>query len=415
MPISFGRFIVSRNGLKITSMPKVLRVLNRLNVGGPTYNVAYLSKYIDPQYQTRVLAGVKEPHEGSSEYMLQDLDVPYKFVPDMFRSISPVKDLKALRFIQKEIKNYKPDIVHTHAAKAGVLGRLAAYHNPNRPKAILHTYHGNVFDGYFSPIKTKIFLSIERYLASISTAIIAISEQQKDDLVNKYKIAPANKVHVVRLGFDLGKFAEGNAEKRLNFRQFYNISDDEIVITITGRLTSIKNHFLFVDALRIVKETTPGLKFKAFIVGDGELMEPIIQRVKDASLTFCKANENNYAADVVFTSWRKDIDVINAGSDIIALTSLNEGTPVSIIEAMASEKGVICTNVGGVKDVVKDGYSGFLCEQLADVYAVKLKELISNKDLRDKMAANGKAFVLQNYSYQRLIKEVEHLYKLLLD
>jgi len=396
-------------------MPKVLRVLNRLNVGGPTYNVAYLSKYINPQYQTRVLAGVKEPHEGSSEYMLQDLDVPYKFVPGMFRSISPAKDFKALRFIQKEVKEYKPDIVHTHAAKAGVLGRLAAYHNPNRPKAILHTYHGNVFDGYFSPLKTKIFLAIERYLANISTAIIAISEQQKDDLVNKYKIAPANKVHVIRLGFDLDKFAEGNIEKRRHFRRFYNIADDEIVITITGRLTSIKNHFLFVDALRIVKETAPKIKFKAFIVGDGELMEPIIQKVKEAGLAFCRANENNYAADVVFTSWRKDIDVINAGSDIIALTSLNEGTPVSIIEAMASEKGVICTNVGGVKDVVKDGYSGFLCEQLADTYAVKLKELILNKDLRDKMAANGKAFVLQNYSYQRLITEVEQLYKLLLD
>lgn len=396
-------------------MPKILRVLNRLNVGGPTYNVAYLSRYIDTQYQTTVLAGIKEAHEGSSEYMLKELDVDYEFVPDMFRSISPAKDLKALKYIQKRIKEYSPDIVHTHAAKAGVLGRLAAHHSANRPKAILHTYHGNVFDGYFSPVKTKIFLAIERYLANISNAIIAISDQQKYDLVNKYNIAPASKVHVIKLGFDLDKFIEGNAEKRLSFRRFYGIADDEVVITITGRLAPIKNHFLFIDALEILKKANPTLKFKAFIVGDGELMEPILQRIRESELTFSRMDENNYAADVVFTSWRKDIDVINAGSDIIALTSLNEGTPVSIIEALASEKGVICTDVGGVKDVVKDGYSGFLSEQSAESYAGRLAELIINKELRSIMAANGKKFALQNYSYKRLVAETQDLYKFLLD
>ncbi|OKS88459.1 glycosyltransferase [Mucilaginibacter polytrichastri] len=395
-------------------MPKVLRVLNRLNVGGPTYNVAYLSKYINPKYQTKVLAGIKDPHEGSSEYVLNDLDVAYEYVPDMYRSISPLKDAKAFRHIKKVVESYNPDIVHTHAAKAGVLGRLAAYHSGKRPKAILHTYHGNVFDGYFSPLKTKIFLSIERYLAGLSNAIVAISDQQKYDLVYKYSIAAENKIHVIKLGFDLAKFAENNTEKRLSFRRFYNIADNEVVIAITGRLAPIKNHFLFIDALKIIKETSPEVKFKAFIVGDGELLEPIVQRISESGLTFCSANENNFDVDVVFTSWRKDIDVINAGSDIIALTSLNEGTPVSIIEAMASAKGVICTNVGGVKDVVKDGYSGFLCKQSAVVYAAKLKELILNKGLRDTMAANGKQFALQNYSYTRLVSDTEKLYDYLL-
>jgi glycosyltransferase involved in cell wall biosynthesis len=396
-------------------MPKILRVLNRLNVGGPTYNVAYLSRYIDSQYQTTVLAGIKETHEGSSEYVLKDLGVDYEFVPDMFRSINPAKDFRALKYIQNRIKKYRPDIIHTHAAKAGVLGRLAAYHSAYRPKAILHTYHGNVFDGYFSPAKTKVFLAIERYLANISNAIIAISDQQKYDLVNKYKIAPADKVHVIRLGFDLDKFTEGVAEKRQNFRRFYGIADDEVVITITGRLAPIKNHFLFIDALTILKKANPTLKFRAFIVGDGELMEPILQRIRESGLIFSIANENNYVADIVFTSWRKDIDVINAGSDIIALTSLNEGTPVSIIEALASEKGVICTDVGGVKDVVKDGYSGFLSEQHADSFAAKLEELIVRKELRNTMAANGKRFALQNYSYKRLVAETQDLYKFLLD
>ncbi|MGF7078370.1 glycosyltransferase [Mucilaginibacter sp. UYCu711] len=395
-------------------MSKILRILNRLNVGGPTLNVAYLSKYLNKKYHTEVLAGHKEPFEGSSEYVLNDLSIPYKFVPDMYRSIDLKRDYKAFKYIQNEVLKYKPDIVHTHAAKAGVLGRLAAYHNRNRPKVIIHTYHGNVFDGYFSPLKTKIFLAIERYLASISTAIVAISDQQKNDLVNKYKIAPADKVHVIRLGFDLDRFSQNSDEKRQQFRSFYNIQEDEVVITITGRLTAIKNHCLFIEALQMLKQQKPKLKFKAFIVGDGELMEPLIDKIKQTELSFCRVADSNYLADIIFTSWRKDIDVINSGSDIAALTSLNEGTPVSIIEAMASKKVVISTNVGGVKDVIKDGYSGFLCEQTPESFVFKLKKLVEDKELRDKMGANGKKFVIENYSYFRLVQEIESLYSFLL-
>ena len=308
-------------------MPKILRILNRLNVGGPTYNVAYLSRYLDAKYETQVLAGHKEPDEGSSEYMLKDLGVSYEYVPDMYRSISPLKDYRAYRFIKQFVKKYQPAVVHTHAAKAGVLGRLAAYHNKNRPKAIVHTYHGNVFDGYFSPLKTKVFLAIERYLCGLSTAIVAISEAQKDDLVNKYRIVEASKVHVIKLGFDLSRFTEDISEKRKAFRSFYGLADDEIVISITGRLAPIKNHGLLIEAIKIIKQKDPALKFKLFVVGDGELMEQTITTAKQAGLSFCRYGDNNYNADIIFTSWRKDIDVINAGSDIIALTSLNEGTP----------------------------------------------------------------------------------------
>ncbi|WP_448697812.1 glycosyltransferase [Mucilaginibacter sp. AW1-3] len=396
-------------------MPKILRVLNRLNVGGPTYNVAYLSRYLPEEYETKVLAGHKEPDEGSSEYMLKDLGVSYEYVPGMYRSISLFKDFKAYRFIKSIVKQYKPDLVHTHAAKAGVLGRLAAYYSSKRPKAIIHTYHGNVFDGYFSPLKTKFFLAIERYLCSLSTAIVAISEAQKSDLVNKYRIVEAEKVHVIRLGFDLSRFTEDATEKRNGFRSFYNLADDEIAISITGRLAPIKNHSLLIKAISIIKQENPELKFKLFVVGDGELMEPIITETKQAGLTFCRYGEHNYEADIVFTSWRKDIDIINAGSDIIALTSLNEGTPVSIIEGMASQKVVICTNVGGVKDVVADGVSGFLCDLDAKMYAEKLKELIVNKDIRELMALNGREFALKNYSYERLLSETEELYRYLLE
>jgi glycosyltransferase involved in cell wall biosynthesis len=396
-------------------MPQILRILNRLNIGGPTLNVAYLSKHIGENYSTSVLAGMKEPYEGSSAYILDNLEVPYEYVKDMQRSIDLKKDYKAFNYIKNVIKKYKPDIVHTHAAKAGVLGRLAAYYNPNRPKVIVHTYHGNVFDGYFSPIKTKIFLAIERHLASISNAIVAISEQQKYDLVHKYKIAPANKIHVIRLGFDLDIFSIDSDQKRTEFRDFYDIPEDVVVITITGRLTAIKNHSLFIDALKIVRDTNPTLKFKVFIVGDGELLQEIINKVDLAGFTYCKPGQADINSDVIFTSWRKDIDLINAGSDIIALTSLNEGTPVSIIEALASQKAVVCTNVGGVKDVISDGFSGILSEQIAYEFAEKLIKLIVNKELRNNLGINGKQFVMENYSYFRLVKETESLYTSLLN
>jgi len=394
-------------------MPKILRLLNRLNIGGPTYNIAYLSKYISPDFQTKVLAGIKEPYEGDSAYLLNDLDVPFDYVPGMYRSINPRKDLKAYNYIRHVVNEFKPDIVHTHAAKAGLLGRLAAHYSEVRPK-IVHTYHGNVFEGQFSSLKTRLILNVERRLCRLSDAIIAISEQQKIDMVEKYALTSPDKIHVIKLGFNLNKFTEDDKDKRVKFRQFYGVSDNETVITITGRLTQIKNHALLIEACKILKAQNPELKFKLFIVGDGELLEPIITLIRQSGLSCCRAGEQQYNADIIFTSWRKDIDVINAGSDIIALSSLNEGTPVSIIEAMAAGRVAVCTDVGGVKDVIKDGHTGLLCEQDANMLAEKLKVLIENKELRATLAANGKKSALQNYSYERLVKETENLYKYLL-
>jgi len=395
-------------------MPRILRILNRLNIGGPTYNVAYLSRYLDPSFQTMVLAGNKEPYEGNSDYILKDLGVAFDYVPGMNRSINFRKDMRAYRYIYNMIRTEKPDIVHTHAAKAGVLGRLAAYRSSGRPRAIVHTYHGNVFDGYFSPIKTKIFLSVERYLCSVSSAIVAISEKQKDDLVNKYKIAPAHKVHVIKLGFDLRRFTEQQEEKRAAFRQFYRIGEEEVVIVITGRLTAIKNHSLLIGLLRLIRQQAPELKLKVFVVGDGELLDTIISESRDSGFSVCVPGDDNYDAEIIFTSWRKDIDVINAGADIVALTSLNEGTPVSIIEAQASATAVICTDVGGVKDVVKDGHNGLLTDGTRDMFAGKLKQLIADAELRNELALNGKKTALENYSYTRLVAETENLYRYLL-
>jgi glycosyltransferase involved in cell wall biosynthesis len=394
-------------------MPTVLRIINRLNVGGPTYNVAYLSRYIRADYETKVLAGYKEPDEANSEYILQDLNIPYQYVPGMHRSLNMKNDWRAYQFIKNEIERYRPDIVHTHAAKAGALGRLAAANAKKRPK-ILHTYHGNVFDGYFSPLKSKIFLSIEQYLCRKSDAIIAISETQKKDLVEKYHIAPAEKIHVVRLGFDLGKFTENMDSKRVSFRNEFNIDEDTIVVSIVGRLAPVKNHALFVDAVADLFKQEPAAKVKIFIVGDGEMFEPIVAQVKAYGLSYSVPAAENKNAQVIFTSWRKDIDTINAGSDIIALSSVNEGTPVSIIEALASGKAVICTDVGGIKDIMEDGVTGIISSQNREDFSNKLTGLVNDTTLRKSIAEKGRATTLQNYSYTRLVNDVERLYDKLL-
>jgi glycosyltransferase involved in cell wall biosynthesis len=392
-------------------MPKILRILNRLNVGGPTYNVAYLSKYLNDSYETRVLAGHKDLHEGSSAYVLNDLGVAFDYVPGMFRQLNPVNDLRAYRFIQDVVNQYKPDIVHTHAAKAGALGRLAAYYSKNRPKAIIHTYHGNVFDGYFSPLKTRIFLSVERYLCKLSTAIIAISEVQKQEMVEKYKLAPAEKIHVIRLGFDLQKFQDDRVAKRKAFRDFYHLADDTVVVTIVGRLAPVKNHLMFIDVINGIKKKSSSQKIKFFIVGDGERRNNIVALMESYSISYCLPEDTKYEADVILTSWRKDIDVINAGSDIVALTSINEGTPVSIIEAMASARAVISTDVGGIRDIISDGNNGIIAAQDILDFTEKLFMLASDKLLRNRIAINGEVFALNNYSYRRLIKDIEQLYK----
>ena len=222
-------------------MPKVLRIINRFNLGGPTYNAAYLTKYLAPEFETLLIGGMKDESEGSSEFILKDLGVDYQVIPEMKRSINPFDDLAAYSRIKKIIQEFKPDIVHTHAAKAGALGRQAAY-SCNVP-VIVHTYHGHVFHSYFGNFKTAVYKTIERNLAKRSSAIIAISDKQKQELAVEHQIAPAEKIHVIPLGFDLNRFHEGLDEKRKEFRAKYHLQDNEIAIGIIGRLTPVKNHF----------------------------------------------------------------------------------------------------------------------------------------------------------------------------
>ena len=393
-------------------MPKVLRIINRLNIGGPTYNAAYLTKHLSSKYETMLLAGMKDDTEASSEFIVRDMGIEPQYIADMHRSINPMNDVKAFFEIIKIIRQFKPDIVHTHAAKSGALGRMAAF--ICGVPVIVHTFHGHVFHSYFHPVKTKIFILIERFLAVISTKIVAISNLQKKELTQDFKICKPEKMEVIPLGFDLLRFTENQEEKRKQFREDYKVEEDEIAIGLVGRLVPVKNHRLFLDVINEVKKQTTK-KVRFFIVGDGEERGNIERYAKDLEIDFISTNFKSAKALLTFTSWIKNVDYVNAGLDIITLTSFNEGTPVSVIEAQASNKPVVSTKVGGIQDVVIENETALLSQSAdANAFANNLLKLVEDDDLRNSFGKKGSQHVLQQYGFKRLAADIEGLYDNLL-
>lgn len=388
---------------------KILRILNRFCVGGPVYNAAYLTKYLNLDiYETLLIGGKPEKHEQSADYILNDLKVSFRQLKFMRRAISPLFDLISLIQIIIIIYKYKPNIIHTHAAKSGLLGRLACLFYYKKIK-VVHTYHGNVFEGYFSNFKNRILLFIERFLATKSTKIIVISKLQGEDIFYKYKICEKEKIEIVPLGFDLNRFTENTNSKREKLRKEFNVNSGSVLITIVGRVVPIKNHQLFIDVINYCKNKSTR-NIKALVVGDGSEIEKIIDYVINNKLSY-SYKDLNKECDVLFTSWRSDIDSVLAASDIVCLTSLNEGTPVSIIESMASETASISTNVGGVSDIIENNISGIVCSKEVKDYGENLLKIIEDNDLRLKLAKNGKSISLENYNYNRLVSNMESIYQ----
>ncbi len=392
-------------------MPRVLRIINRLNLGGPTYNAAYLSKYLEPEFDTLLVSGMKDDAEESSEFIVKNLDLHPVYIPEMYRELHPFRDYKSYYKLRKLIEEFKPDIVHTHAAKAGAVGRLAASHSG--VKVIIHTFHGHIFHSYFNPVKTRMFLEIERYLAKRTTKIVTLSDIQRHELSSIHKVAPIDKFAIIPLGFDLRRFEEDQEAKRKQFRSEYNLDDDEIAIGIVGRLVPIKNHSLFLKALKIVSGKTQK-KVRAFIIGDGEERAAIELQAQALGLPFNNQNlkEKNL---LTFTSWIKNVDVSNAGMDIIALTSNNEGTPVSLIEAQASGKPIVSTNVGGIENIVIKNETALL-SPVGDesIFAENLLQLIDKNEMRIRFSKQGSDFVRNKFSYRRLCADMAALYNSLL-
>ena len=390
-------------------MPRILRIINRFNLGGPTYNAAYLSRYMPDEFETLLVGGEKDESEDSSEFIVKNLGLDPIIIPEMKREIDLRNDFEAYRKIQQIIKDFKPDIVHTHASKAGTIGRLAA--SNMKVPVIIHTFHGHVFHSYFGKMKTVMYKNIERNLARKSSRIIAISEKQKAELCLVHRICKPEKIKVVPLGFDLSRFTEQMDEKRMNFRNRYQVDADEIAIGIIGRLVPVKNHRLFLEATKIVLEKTKK-KLRFFIIGDGEDRLRIEANARELGIPFIDAMTQSGKSPLTFTSWIKDIDVANAGLDIVTLTSLNEGTPVSLIEAQAANKPIVSTNVGGIENVVIEGVTALLSNSKTDAekFASLILELTEKDEKLNELGKVGWEHVKNRFHYTRLIRDMSELY-----
>ena len=394
-------------------MPRVIRILNRLALGGPVLNAVYLTKYLSPDFETLLVVGEKEDHEKSAAYLADDLGINYITIPQMGRAINPANDFFTYQAIKKLIKKFNPDVVHTHAAKPGALGRMAA--SAVKVPAIVHTYHGHVFHSYFNNAKTKFFIKTERFLARRTDAIVVISEQQKKELSIDFKIAPANKFHLIPLGLDLDKFADCQEEKRQRFRAEFGLADDEIAIGIIGRLVPVKNHYLFLKGIKYLLDHS-SKKIKAFIIGDGETRNDLENMARKVDIKFTSQNDTFHPHPLVFTSWRCDVDVINAGLDLVVLTSFNEGTPVSLIEAQAANKPIVSTRVGGIGDIVVEHETALLADITdSETFCNNLLKVVEDDELRKRLGANSRDHVVKRFSYQRLIRDMSSLYFELLE
>lgn len=359
-----------------------------------------LSRYLPQEkYQTLLLGGALDPDERCKFDEFRAKGLRIEIVDEMRRELNPWQDLKAILHVARIIKREKPDIVCTHTAKAGTIGRMAGL--LCRVPVIVHTFHGHVFEQYFGALKTAFFLRIERFLARVTDQIIAISPSQRLDLVEKYRIAAPDKVTMIRLGFELNRFFR--LEKSTRLKHSLGIPEDHVLIAIIGRIVPIKNLPMMLRVMQRVAQKRPDIHL--CVVGGGEEQKQLEILTKELQID----------TRVHFVGWIEEIEHIYQGIDLLALTSLNEGTPVTLIEAMASRIPVIATQVGGVNDLLCDGENGVLCPSNdAGTMADRLLAMLEDSEGSRRRVANAFELVKNHYHYSRLVNEIDALYTCLL-
>ena len=384
---------------------RVLRVIARLNMGGPALHVAYLSAGLrDRGYDTTLVAGSLALGEESMAGVAQGLGVPIVTVPELHREISPLRDLRAVYHLADLIHEVRPHILHTHTAKAGTIGRLAArLLGDNGPPIVVHTFHGHVLRGYFDPVRSTAFRLLERWLAQRTTALIAVSPEVRDDLVS-LGVAPQEKFTVVRLGIELDERVGSDSDgPRADTRRALGIPADRFVVGWIGRMTGVKRTDDVLLAVRALRER--GVDTVLCMVGDGPDRDAVERR----------AHQLGIVRDSLFLGYQEEVASYYAAFDALILPSANEGTPVSAIEALGGGRPVVATRVGGVPDVVRDGIDGFLVEPGdVDAMAERLSALAADPPLRHRMGEAGRASVHERYSVERLLNDVDALYRRLL-
>ncbi len=422
-------------------MAKIINIIARLNVGGPTRQVAWLTAGLRrARWDVILVAGTVPSGEDDMSYFAAGLGVVPEIVPEMSREVSPLQDLRAAWKLYRIFRRERPDVVHTHTAKAGTVGRAAgllyrwltpgALWGRTRRCCFVHTYHGHVFHSYYGKGKTRLFLGIERLLARVATdRIVVISPQQYREIHEQFGVGRASQFAVIPLGLDVAEFDHGEA-RRAAARAELNAEAEELLVGIVGRLTEIKHHSMFLRAAALYLNTAranddqPRVRF--VVIGDGHLRGALEAEARALGL----------GDAVMFTGSLDDAPRFYAALDIVALTSRNEGTPLTLIEAMAATRPVIATTVGGVVDLLgapvvsslpdsreedstETGY--VVCERGlaiapddAAAFARGLRQLVADAALRRELGARGQAFVSTHYAKERLLSDTENLYRELL-
>jgi glycosyltransferase involved in cell wall biosynthesis len=383
---------------------RILRVIARLNMGGPALHVAYLTEGLERRgYDTTLVSGSLARGEDSMAFVADARGVEVVRIDELGREISPLRDLMATIRLARLIRKERPQILHTHTAKAGTVGRVAArLAGSRRPPIVVHTFHGHVLRGYFGPVRTLFFRWLERWLASGTTVLVAVSPQVRDDLV-ALGIAPRERFVVIRLGIELDERVAPERNGRDESRRYLGIPGDRFAVGWIGRMTAVKRTDDVLVAFKRLSDS--GVDAVLCMVGDGPDRAGLEQR----------AHELGVARDTVFVGYQEDVAPFYAAFDALVLPSVNEGTPVSVIEALAAERPVVVTRVGGVPDIVRDGEDGFLVEAGAtDDLADRLAQLARDPALRARMGKQGRERVLPRYAVDRLVDDVDRLYRSLL-
>jgi len=379
---------------------KIARIIGRLNIGGPARQACYLHENLAEKFDTVLIAGRIDTHEGDMSYLLTSNKGVY-WIGSMSRPVRLFSDLASAWAIFRILRKERPDLVHTHTAKAGAVGRFAAV--LARVPKIVHTYHGNVFRGYFSPFKTWVYIKIERMLNRFTTRVIAISDSQASELAEEYKVVARRKVRVVPIGFEFPPVP--HAEERMAARESLGLTQNQVAVLWAGRFAPIKNVDLLIETIERTHAEVPNLHF--LIAGDGE------ERDKFSRLE----GKSNFTR----LGWQTDLARYYAACDIVLLTSNNEGTPATLIEGMAAARPFVSTNVGGVKDLAsppieasnaggQQAQNGFLVSGEASSIVSCLQQLAASPALREAMGQAGRTFVTHRHSAERLSENIETLY-----
>lgn len=376
---------------------RIMNIITRLNVSGPAMYVTLLTeKFGPPHYESVLVCGTPDPGEGDMLYYAEQRGVRPMIVPELGRSLHPLRDLTTTRQLYRLIRQYQPDVVHTHTSKAGFAGRLAA--RLAGVPVIVHTFHGHVFRGFFNPLLTGLFIRLERLAAGMSDTIITLTEGLRRELAEDYRIARKKHITVLPLGIDLDGFAAAPRQMG-TFRAAWGIAPDAPLVGIVGRLTPIKNHALFLETAARVLARLPQARF--VVVGDGELRPQLEARARALGL----------GGAVIFTGWQRELTAIYSDLDVLVISSLNEGTPVSVIEALSGGCPVVATAVGGLPDMLDQGQLGMLVTPGdADALASGVLAHIQHPpDVRQ-----AQRLMLDRYSIDRLVRDLDGLYRGLL-